>query len=130
MPQGVRDIVDAVKQVGMSDPMAQIGDAMGRAGKAIQDTAASAKKAATEAYEKAKSYVTATPQGTTKGTVSKEDTRKKRLKKVRVEPTANGGFVVSHHYKPGYGGTPKPDRHAFADYDTMHEHLETLKGDE
>ena len=52
----------------------------------------------------------------------------KRLKHIKVDPADNGGFIVSHHYHPGYGGTPKPDKHVFADYAGMHSHLSSHMG--
>lgn len=71
-----------------------------------------------------------TAHGTTRGEAPKKKAAapRKRLKKVRVEPTDNGGYVVSHHYHPEHGGTPKPERHAFADYDAAHKHLEQVTG--
>lgn len=70
-----------------------------------------------------------TPQGTVRGTAPKMTTRpmEKRLKKISVNPTDNGGFVVSHHYHPANGrGTPKTERHAFTSYDAVHAHLEKM----
>lgn len=70
-----------------------------------------------------------TPQGTTKATLSKAEKRK-RLKKIHVsEPTANGGRIVTHHYHPEHGGTPKADKHTFASDDDMRSHVEqTMRG--
>lgn len=72
--------------------------------------------------------ITHTPQGTTKGTASKAAQRK-RLKKLRMDETDNGGFIVSHHFHPEHGGTPKAEKHAFSKYDDAHAHLEkTMRG--
>lgn len=69
-----------------------------------------------------------TVHGTTKGTASRV-MKRKRLKKLHVQPTVNGGYVVTHHHQPEYGGTPAPDKHAFTDYATMHAHVaQMMKG--
>lgn len=67
-----------------------------------------------------------TPQGTTKGSAPKKSTAaaRKRLKKLHVQPTDNGGFLVTHHHQPEYGGTPKAETHAFTSYDDMAQHVE------
>lgn len=61
-----------------------------------------------------------TPQGTTKVTAAKV---RKRLKRIHVQPTDNGGFVVTHHHHPEHGGTPAPARHAFTSFRKMHSHV-------
>lgn len=66
-----------------------------------------------------------TPQGSHKMTASKG---RKRLKHIKVD-AANGGFVASHHYKPEYGGTPKPEKHVFADHASLEAHLRQHMGD-
>ena len=67
-----------------------------------------------------------TPQGTRKAAVSKAT---KRLKKLHVQKTDNDGFVVTHHFRPQHGGTPKPERHAFGKYEDAHSHIEsTMRG--
>lgn len=69
-----------------------------------------------------------TPQGTTKAKASRKSMRK-RLKKIHVQPTMNGGYVVTHHHQPEYGGTPASEKHAFTDYASMHAHVaQTMKG--
>ena len=115
------DIKSAVKGLGISDPMAQIGTAMDRAGQAIGD-------AASWARDKVNS-VMQTPQGTTKGTASR-DAARKRLKQIKVDQADNGGFIVTHHYQPEYGGTPAPEKHVFSDYDSAHAHLTKHMGAE
>jgi hypothetical protein len=130
-PDSVQGLVDGVKQLGQSDPMLQIGNALERVGSAVQRGADWAKDKAGELAAK----VTKTPQGTTRGTAPKTRmtdielpaTQRKRLKKVRLEKSSNGGFIASHHYHPERGGTPAPDRHAFQSYDDLHKHLEGLK---
>lgn len=64
--------------------------------------------------------VRTTPQGSARGTKAAQ---RKRLKKIHVAP-ANGGFIVTHHHQPEYGGTPPTEKHVFSDYDSMHAHLE------
>jgi hypothetical protein len=66
-----------------------------------------------------------TAHGSLRATASKAE---KRLKKIRLAPTNNGGFVVTHHFHPTNGhGTPSPEVHAFADFDGAHSHLSGLK---
>lgn len=71
-----------------------------------------------------------TPQGTTRVTASKAQTNsKKRLKKLHLTQADSGGFIVSHHFHPAHGGTPKPEKHVFESYGDTHAHLErTMKG--
>lgn len=68
-----------------------------------------------------------TPQGTTKATASKA-AKRKRLKKLHIQPAENGGFIVTHHHQPEHGGTPAAAKHVFTSYDEAHSHLEkTMK---
>lgn len=114
------DLRESVKGLGMSDPMAQIGTALGRIGQGVEDAAEWAKDKAKRVME--------TAQGTTRGVASKD--AGKKLKSIKIVPSANGGFIVSHHYMPAYGGTPKPDVHVFSDYDAAHAHLTKHVGGE
>lgn len=123
MPGPADDLKDKVRALGMSDPMMQIGSAMERFGGAVQEKAT---EAGNYARRKAEEYglLQRTPQGTTKGTAPKAQTAKRVLKRISVEPSDNGGFIATHHYKPAYGGTPSPKKHTFSDYDALHAHLE------
>lgn len=63
-----------------------------------------------------------TSHGTTRASAAKSG--RKRLKALKVDPTDNGGFIVRHVHHQEYGGTPKTEKHAFGDAESMHAHLE------
>lgn len=123
MPGPADDLKAAVKNLGMSDPMAQIGTAMDRAGAAIQDGVGRAKRYVRGFAEK-------TPQGTNRVAAPKERPEPvKKRRRVVVDRSANGGYIVKHHYQPAYGGTPKPETHTFRSAEEAAEHLEQTFGD-
>lgn len=66
-----------------------------------------------------------TPQGTTRITAAKA---RRRLKKIHLKRSANGGFVVTHHFHPEYGGTPTPETHAFGHHTHARAHLAQMMG--
>jgi hypothetical protein len=66
---------------------------------------------------------------TSHGTMRASAAKRKRLKKLHVSKTDNGGYIVSHHHQPEHGGTPAAEKHAFTSYDDMHAHVEkTMRG--
>jgi hypothetical protein len=140
---GLRQMVAASPAGRISDAVASVGDKAtelaGKAKRVVEDTAqgtrrliASKMGAATPRGDialPASRTPTATPQGTMRGTAPKMNDRplNKQLRKITVSPTDNGGYIVSHHYKPNNGrGTPTPEKHAFTSYDDVHAHLEKL----
>lgn len=122
MPGPADDIKDAVKRLGYSDPMMQVGSLMDKAGAAIQSGVDRARAMVKGLAEK-------TPQGTTRVSAPKDAAPKerpepvKKLKRVVVDQSSNGGYIARHHYHPAYGGTPKPDTHTFTSADEVREHL-------
>lgn len=70
--------------------------------------------------------VTDTPQGTRKGTAPRAPSNAGRLKKIHIEKVEGGYVVTQHHHAGGKGGTTKPKRHVFADYDGARQHLEEI----
>lgn len=133
------DLKDKVRDLAHTDPMMRIGDMMGAFGQKVRDTYDKVKAKASEMVDSAETYmkgaddaptgpkdIPLTPQGTAKGTASKA--ARKRIKQIKVNPSANGGFTVTHHYHPEYGGTPKPDTHVFTDYDDLEQHIQSTAG--
>ncbi|HON93074.1 MAG TPA: hypothetical protein PKZ07_16005 [Sedimentisphaerales bacterium] len=122
MPGPADDIKDAVKQVGLSDPMAQIGTVLEKAGAVVESGVGRARAMMRGLAEK-------TSQGTTRVSAPKDAAPKarpeprKRLKRVVVDRSENGGFIAKHHYHPEYGGTPKAEVHTFGSPDDVHDHL-------
>lgn len=123
MPGPADDIKNAVRDLGMSSPMMQIGSAMDRAGAAIERGVGRAKQLVRGFAEK-------TPQGTTRVAAPKERPEPvKNRKRVTIDRSSNGGYIVKHHYRPAYGGTPKPDTHTFASAEEAADHLHQTFGD-
>lgn len=124
------DLKDKVREFANGAPIMQIGDMMAGFGKKVRDTYDKAKAKASEMVDSAETAMgmapkpatpVQTPQGTTKASAPKA--QRKRIKQVRVVPSANGGYSATHHYHPEYGGTPTSDTHVFSDYDSLEDHL-------
>lgn len=136
MPDPTQDLKDKIRGLAHGDPMMQIGDLMAQFGEKVQDTYYKAKGRARQLIDSAEKAIGVdeesapaakpqeTPQGTTKGTAPK--TPRKRLKRISVNPSTNGGYVVKHTYHPEYGGTPAPDTHVFTDKDALDAHLASM----
>lgn len=144
-PDPAAEIRDGVRKLYEASPLGRIGSTLntigektvevaGKAKRVVEDTAQGTKRLLAPKAKPAPrgdislppSRPAATPQGSVRGTAPKA-APPKRLKKVSVSPTDNGGFVVSHHYHPANGrGTPKAERHAFTSYDDVHAHLEKM----
>lgn len=126
------DLKDKVREFAHGAPIIQIGDMMAGFGQKVRDTYDKAKAKASEMVDSAEHAMgmahtpepaapAATPQGTTKGTAPK--TQRKRLRQIKVTPSANGGYIARHAYRQEYGGTPSADTHTFSDYDAMQAHV-------
>lgn len=145
-PDPAADIRDGVRKLYEASPIGRIGSTLNTIGEKTAEVAGKAKRAVEDTVQGTRRLLApkqtpaprgdialpasrkpaATPQGTVRGTAPKADPPK-RLKKVSVSPTDNGGFIVSHHYHPANGrGTPKSERHAFTSYDDVHAHLEKM----
>ncbi len=123
MPGPADDIKTAVRDLAMSSPVMQIGTAMDKAGAAIERGVGRAKQLVRGFAEK-------TPQGTTRVAAPKERPEPvKTRKRVTVDRSSNGGYIVKHHYRPAYGGTPKPETHTFGTAEEAAEHLHKTFGD-
>jgi len=136
----VKGLLRASPPIAVANGIAKVGDMVktgaDKASRAVEQTVqgtrrmlASKKQERGDIELQAEHAITpeATPQGTMRASVEKPRINApKRLRKITVSKADNGGFIVSHHYRPGYGGTPKPERHAFAQYDDVHAHLEKM----